>query len=116
MLARNSSLKRITGNIAIIFITLVILLRPAGPAQAASFTAGTATELYNAIYDAEHNNEADTITLTADFTLTAELPTITTPITIEGAGHTLNGGGSFRIFRSSGERLLWDLPFSLVQG
>ena len=41
---------------------------------------------------------ADTITLTSDVTLTAALPQITSTITLEGAGYTIDGDGKFRIF------------------
>lgn len=41
---------------------------------------------------------ADTIHLTGDITLTAELPIITSDITIEGGGSTISGDNSFRIF------------------
>lgn len=38
----------------------------------------------------------DTITLTADITLTAELPSLAVNLTIDGNGHTLSGAGQFR--------------------
>ena len=41
---------------------------------------------------------ADTITLTADITLDAELPPIDSKITLEGSGHAISGDGQFRIF------------------
>ena len=41
---------------------------------------------------------ADLITLTADITLTGELPRIISAITIDGAGYTISGDDEFRIF------------------
>ncbi|MYD10506.1 MAG: hypothetical protein F4X02_10745 [Chloroflexi bacterium] len=43
-------------------------------------------------------NGADTIELTEDITLMAPLPRITSDITIEGKGHTVNGDDRFQIF------------------
>ena len=43
-------------------------------------------------------NGADVITLSADVTLEAELPRVTTDITIKGGGHTISGEGAYRIF------------------
>lgn len=40
----------------------------------------------------------DIIILSADITLDQKLPAITSDITIEGKGHTISGGGRFRIF------------------
>lgn len=48
---------------------------------------------------------ADTITLTEDITLTAALPSITSEITIEGAGKTISGGKRFRILSVAGGKL-----------
>jgi len=48
---------------------------------------------------------ADTITLTEDITLTAVLPSITSEITIEGAGKTISGGKRFRILSVAGGKL-----------
>jgi CSLREA domain-containing protein len=44
----------------------------------------------------------DTITLAADMTLFEALPTISTPITLEGAGHFVDGAGSYRVFEVLG--------------
>jgi len=48
---------------------------------------------------------ADIIVLTADITLDAELPPITSEITLEGDGHAISGDDRFRIFfvRESGD-------------
>jgi len=47
----------------------------------------------------------DIITITQDITLSEALPPITDTITIEGGGHTISGGGEFRIFDVSGGNL-----------
>ena len=47
----------------------------------------------------------DIITIAQDITLTEPLPPITGTITIEGGGHTISGGGEFRIFEVSGGNL-----------
>ena len=67
-----------------------------------SWTATTADELYQCISRANNNESpsptADTITLGADINLATALPQITSEITLEGAGYTVDGGGSVRIF------------------
>ena len=50
-------------------------------------------------------NGADTIIFTRDITLFAALPAITSPITIEGNGHSISGNRQFRIFTVDGGRL-----------
>jgi len=47
----------------------------------------------------------DIITISEDITLTEPLPPITDTITIEGGGHTISGGGEFRIFEVNGGNL-----------
>ena len=47
----------------------------------------------------------DIITITDDITLREELPPIRGTITIEGNGHTISGGGKYRILDVSGGRL-----------
>ena len=47
----------------------------------------------------------DTITLTEDITLQAELPAITSDITIEGNGYTISGDNRWRIFYNDGGAL-----------
>jgi hypothetical protein len=71
-----------------------------------SWTVATADELYNCIAKANGNSTGlDTITLSAGITLTtlttSPLPTITTGITLEGAGYVIDGGNSVRIFKVS---------------
>ena len=50
-------------------------------------------------------NGADLITLLRDFTLEEPLPRITTEITIDGNGYTINGSKAFRMFDIDGGRL-----------
>ena len=47
-------------------------------------------------------NGADIISLDSDFSLNAKLPAITSEITIQGNGHTINGAGKQRIFDVAG--------------
>ncbi|MDE2777661.1 MAG: hypothetical protein OXI77_17170 [Chloroflexota bacterium] len=47
----------------------------------------------------------DIIAITEDITLTEPLPAIRGTITIEGGGHTISGGGEYRIFDVDGGRL-----------
>ncbi|MCA9967910.1 MAG: hypothetical protein KC423_26880, partial [Anaerolineales bacterium] len=89
------------------------LLLAAGPAYATSVravpllqasctlpaTVTTASQLRDCITAANGNGAGlDTITLGADITLTLTLPQITTAITLEGAGYTLDGANSRQIF------------------
>ncbi|MCX6071785.1 MAG: hypothetical protein NTU91_13180 [Chloroflexi bacterium] len=71
------------------------------PAQAANLVAGTFAELAAAITNA--NDEvnypgADTITLTAEITLAAALPNVTSEIIVEGEGYALDGGHTYNHF------------------
>ena len=49
--------------------------------------------------------DADIISLSADVTLGAELPAITSDMTIEGKGYTINGSNRYRIFVVEGGNL-----------
>ncbi len=88
---------------AVLFFSLIL---PQITTHAADFSVATAAELIAAINTANGDAAADTITLTADITLTATdntangegnnaLPAITSPITIFGAGHTLQRDPSY---------------------
>ncbi len=90
----------------LITVSLVFLLTTLG-ALAADITVDSNCSLTDAIQAAESDSEignctsgdgADNIHLSGDITLAAELPQITTDITIEGGGFTISGGDSFRIF------------------
>lgn len=81
---------------------------PTHTGQTAGFTAANAAELVAAINTANGNGQADTITLSADITLTAVdngtdgsngLPSVTSEITIEGAGFTITRDGGAPDFR-----------------
>ena len=86
---------------------LLLSVAPSQPAYAASFSVGTAAELIAAINTANGNGEADTITLTANITLNSTnyandltegvngLPSITSIITIEGDGYTIERESSY---------------------
>ena len=89
-----------------ILITLVLLLCFA-PTLATDYTLDEDCTLADALRAANADLErgacptgegADLITLTADITLTGELPRIISAITIEGAGHSISGDDQFRIF------------------
>ena len=76
---------------------LLLTLQPL-PSEAANFTAGTAVELVAALNTANSTAEADTITLTADITLTTAnnttygptgLPVVSSALTIAGNGHAI---------------------------
>jgi len=91
---------RIIGVVAIA-VVLAMALLIAQSVRASSFTAGTTTELANAITNANDEGNypgADTITLTADITLTAALPFVTSEIIVEGEGYALDGGNSYTHF------------------
>lgn len=58
---------------------------------------------------------ADTITLSGDVTLDAELPRLTSSMTIQGKGHTISGDNTFPIFKVyEGDIALHDV--TLTQG
>ncbi|MCO5186064.1 MAG: right-handed parallel beta-helix repeat-containing protein [Anaerolineae bacterium] len=72
------------------------------PPVCPSWTVTTAAELSDCINlanaDESPGPTADTITLGANITLTAALPPIASAITLDGAHHVIDGGGSVRIF------------------
>ncbi len=89
-----------------IFFTLILLLSFA-PALATDYTLDEECGLADALRAANADLERgacpagegdDVITLTADITLTGELPRIISDITIDGAGHTISGDGEWRVF------------------
>jgi len=65
----------------------------------------TEAQLRQAIQNA---NDGDTITLTADITLTSDLPPILTNITLEAGNHVLDGAGLYRILFAQGGTLTLD--------
>ena len=58
----------------------------------------TAANEDRAVGGCSAGNGADTIVLTSDITLSAELPPIDSEITLEGGGHAINGDDRYRIF------------------
>ena len=54
---------------------------------------------------AANSSGSGTISLSADITLTGELPAITSDIRIDGAGHSISGDDQYRIFVVSGGTL-----------
>lgn len=92
-----------------IFLAL-FLLSPAHKVLAADIRVDSNCSLPDAIQAAESDaairgcaggSGADTIHLTGDVTLAAELPQITSDITIEGGGYSINGNYEHRIFKIS---------------
>jgi uncharacterized repeat protein (TIGR01451 family) len=78
--------------------SLLIGPRQVIPAYAANYTAATFAELVTAIDTANSIAGADTISLTADITLTGNLPLIKSDITFEGNSHSVNGNNTYRVF------------------
>ena len=64
-----------------------------------------AANLDRAEGDCPAGRGADTIALSQDITLRAELPAITSKITIEGGGYTISGDNRYRIFYNEGGML-----------
>ena len=88
-------------------LILILLLLPIAPVQAATITVNSTCSLANAITAAntdtatggcQAGSGADTITLTANITLSAALPNIASNITIEGAGKSISGNNTYHIF------------------
>ena len=95
--------------LSVITLTLAVLLAFSSSETvfAASITVNTNCSLADAITAANTDTAtggclagsgADTITLSVGLTLSAELPNISSEITIEGAGFTISGDDSYRIF------------------
>lgn len=71
------------------------------PAVAADFPVGTNAELRAALDPTTGAQDGDTVTFTADITLTGDLPAVQRNVTIQSASgehFTLDGGGQFRGF------------------
>ena len=88
----------------ILFLVLFLCILPT---LATDYTLDETCSLSDALRAANADRErgecpagdgADTITLTADITLTGELPRIISDITIDGAGFTISGDDELRIF------------------
>jgi predicted outer membrane repeat protein len=70
----------------------------AGHVHAADYSAGSTAELIAAINNAYDNPGPDTITLTADITLDADLPEVLSEIAIEGGGYFISGDHTRIVF------------------
>ena len=62
------------------------------------FDAITAANADEAVGGCPAGDGADVITLSADVTLAAELPRISSKITVEGGGFSISGNSAYRIF------------------
>ena len=94
-------------SLKLILLAAVFLLLSASPAQAADFNnIDTYAKLVTAINTALTNGFADTINITADITLEADLPQITSTITFNGGGNTINGDGKYRPFNNAAGGIL----------
>ena len=87
-----------TFAIKLILIALAFLLLSVVPVRAATFSANSNATLVSAINSANGNSEADTINITANITLSAALPTITSAITINGNSRSISGNDLVRVF------------------
>ncbi len=99
---------------AFVAAVIVILSLSAQRVSAAVIRLDEACSLHDAINAANTDSPAggcpagagaDTIVLTADVTLSQELPVISSRITIVGDGYTISGDGKFRIFDVDGGAL-----------
>ena len=101
------------------WLALILLFAAGLSAQAASIDVDAYCGLSDAIRaantDTAHGgcmagDGADTINLRADIRLTGPLPEINSTVTINGGGHTLDGGGSYRILdANNGSVSIFDL-------
>ena len=94
-----------------VFFTLIVLIYllilPAQTVNAASITVNSTCSLADAITAANTNSStggcaggsgSDVIRLTGNVTVSSQLPDITTTMTIDGDGYTIDGGGATGIF------------------
>lgn len=106
-------------------VSLIALFAFAQPALAATFNVTNETELAAAITTANSNGDtSNTINVIANITLTAPLPPLglrdtsgqplaTSPLTINGNGNTVSGGGTQRIFfANTGEIAINDVTLA----
>ena len=98
----------------LLFTAILTVFLFALPVYAADIRLSSSCSLADAIIAANNDRAegdcpagrgTDTITLTKDITLQAELPAITSEITIEGNGYTINGNNRYRIFYNDGGAL-----------
>ena len=98
-------------KLILLFTAIWTALLLASTVYAADIRLSSSCSLADAIIAANHDRPegdcpagrgADTIALTQDITLQAELPVITSDITIEGNGYTISGDNRYRIFFNAG--------------
>lgn len=110
-------------SIRSIVLALIFAALTTAPVFAAAITVSGDCSLAEAITnvnddaathsDCTAGSGADTITLSADITLTAALPAIASDITIEGGGYTISGDDKYRIFsQTSGAAVLNNLTLT----
>ena len=102
-------------------ICIALSLFAAGTSLAATINVDSNCSLANAIRSANGDTQqspnnscetggsgADAITLSANVTLSADLPRVTSAITVEGKGYSIDGGNSYHMFylNSSGNLTL----------
>src|SRR5688572_12051512 len=95
-------------TISLVFIMVFSFGWQTQSVNAATFNVGTTAELIAAIITAQSNGAADTITLEDNIILTSDLPQISTNITIEGSGFTIDGNNTYQLFRITGGTLLFN--------
>lgn len=88
-----------------LFFIVMTFIFSATPIFAANFSVNTEAQLIAAINTSNGNAQADIITLTANITLSAALPQITSEITIEGGDFTLDGNGNGSVLYNNGGTL-----------
>ena len=88
-----------------IFVALIFLLPFTSSAQNTPHTVNSYNALQNAITAANVALDADTINITADFTIAFDINTIFSEITINGNGHTINGADTHSAITTSGSHV-----------
>ena len=98
----------------LLFTAILTVFLFALPVYAADIRLSSSCSLAEAIIAANNDRAegdcpagrgADTIILSQDITLRAELPAITSDITIEGEGYTISGNNRYRMFYNDGGAL-----------
>ncbi len=101
-------------KLILLFTAILTVFLLVSPVYAADITLSSSCSLADAIIAANNDRAegdcpagrgADTIILSQDITLRAELPAITSKITIEGNGYTISGNNRYRIFYNDGGTL-----------
>ncbi len=93
--------KSAPGGLGLLVVLALLLAGRMSPALASVCTLADhirAANTNTAVGFCPAGTSHDVITITEDITLSEALPPITGTITIEGGGHTISGGGEFRIF------------------